>query len=307
MSWAPEVWQLAGVDRRDPMQPGIDAYSIRMRWRTLEPTPGNYRWGFIDQELARCQAAGVQLVFRLMAGTSSPAWAVDDQINDPRGKLPDPRTPHHRAAIRLILGAIASRYGRHLRAVHVPGFGNSAESNRPKGWDDLQAHGATLSQAYTERAAHLASLVGPARTICNWGNVTAGWVRAAAGKCADLEVGAQHNSLKASTKPNADHHQLVWTWPHLRGFQAVSPSGNVEKFGGTVRAAVELALRARPAWLEMYQADIARALTWRGDPGPSTDLVDRIAAELAGHPDLVHLIAAQRCQVLAGVREVWQC
>lgn len=66
-----------GVDAAAYQVPGIDGGAIRIPWRVLEPSPGQYDWSLLDREIDKIVAAGGKYAIGIQAGANSPRWLVD--------------------------------------------------------------------------------------------------------------------------------------------------------------------------------------------------------------------------------------
>ncbi len=246
-----ETWQLQAVDKLHPIL-AVDALSVRASWRRLEPRQGEYRWQYLDNCWRRCRQKGCKFVLRLMAGPHSPRWSRKEVIWSRGRRIPAPWDATHAHSIHRAIVAIAERYGNQIHAMHVPGFGASAETHEPKNSADMR-----VASAYLERVFMVAANFGSLRTIVNIGSVRSPWVKRVLERL-PTNVTMQHNSLKASTKPDAEHHRTVADWPGRRGFQYVCPSGNFARFGGSLETAKQLAVDAGAKYLETYRGDCPR-------------------------------------------------
>lgn len=56
--------------------PRVDGIMIRTFWREVEPSPGDYRWEFIDRELRRAEKSGKKVVLLVLPGAFTPPWAL---------------------------------------------------------------------------------------------------------------------------------------------------------------------------------------------------------------------------------------
>lgn len=285
-----EVYQLGGGDRVDAYEGKIDGYSIRHRWRELQPAPGTFDWRWLDSEVDRAQEAGLKVMIRIMAGVDSPEWAVDATLTDNRGKLPDPRTELHREAALQMLAAVGARYRDRADYFHVSAFGNGGETNRPKGSDDLE-----LSRVLVERALTLAEAVSPGdmpagarRCIINHADPNAGWVKGYREMLADLDVPItlQMNALAAKTNTDWVGFTTIRDWRpqdrFARGFQMLSRS-SASRFGGDLPEALAKGALASPFYYEVYRggdtilaAELLEPLEPEIDPAEVKRLADLI-------------------------------
>ena len=69
----------AGVACREAVlaNPSVDGIGIRQNWKDLEPTEGDYKWSFLDAEVARAAAAGKMVLLRINTQTSKPEWVTN--------------------------------------------------------------------------------------------------------------------------------------------------------------------------------------------------------------------------------------
>lgn len=56
---------------------GIDGGSIRIPWRVLEPSQGQYDWSILDREVDKIVAANGRFTLGILAGANSPKWLAD--------------------------------------------------------------------------------------------------------------------------------------------------------------------------------------------------------------------------------------
>jgi hypothetical protein len=58
-------------------RPYVSGVSIRTTWESVEPAEGQFDWSYIDAQLATAEAAGKQVILRVMAGIYTPRWVYD--------------------------------------------------------------------------------------------------------------------------------------------------------------------------------------------------------------------------------------
>ncbi|MEO5753841.1 MAG: beta-galactosidase, partial [Chthoniobacterales bacterium] len=57
--------------------PDVTGITIRQDWGALEPDEGNFAWQFLDDEVARAQAAGKSVLLRINSQSGKPAWVTE--------------------------------------------------------------------------------------------------------------------------------------------------------------------------------------------------------------------------------------
>lgn len=86
----------------------ITGMSMRVPWRTLEPTKGNYNWSRFDTLISKCRQYGKVAKLFVMLGDNTPTWVGAAEI--PGTNTPVPWDPNLRAEVKTLINAIGNRY-----------------------------------------------------------------------------------------------------------------------------------------------------------------------------------------------------
>ena len=268
------LFVLQAVDRpnvTDRQLAAADGLSIRVMWKSVEPKPGEFDWTFLDQQVARCQQQQKKFQLRLMCGGLTPAWYFENEgglsYETPEGaatKMGLPWSAYLQQRLDTVYAAMGARYSDHplLHTVHISGVsGWSAEMHESP---ELVQHRdysiARMVFAWSSLAQTIKSHFPAAYISLNLTNepCTADVVEECQLILGDNAV-FQHNSLKASTKPLAPHHQWIVQlgrqgWK--TAFQMVGPSVNQARFGGPLEDAYQLGNQTSPLFYEIYRSDV---------------------------------------------------
>jgi beta-galactosidase len=145
--WPEAVW---AEDIDLMQQAGVNLVSVGIfAWGLLEPSEGEFDFGWLDRLLDQLHAAGIQV--DLGTPTTVPPmwfWAANPHVRpvtrDGRVLAPGsrgiccPSSPEYAAAAQRIVGALARRYGSHPAVVL---------------WHAHNEYGAPISECYCERSA----------------------------------------------------------------------------------------------------------------------------------------------------------
>lgn len=81
------------IDAGALSNPAVDGISIRQKWHDLEPEKGNYRWEYLDGEIARAAKAGKPVLLRIAdSGANIPPWVMKNGV---KTFTYEDRNPHH--------------------------------------------------------------------------------------------------------------------------------------------------------------------------------------------------------------------
>lgn len=123
----PEQWDEAtrAEDIELMLRAGVDTATVGVfAWSSLEPSPGDYRFGWLDEVMDRLHAAGVRVILATPTA-SPPPWfsrlhpealpVTADGVRLIHGSRDtyNPAAPAYRAAAARITRALAERYGSH--------------------------------------------------------------------------------------------------------------------------------------------------------------------------------------------------
>jgi beta-galactosidase len=145
--WHPSVWD---EDLRLMREANVNLVTVGVfSWALLEPTPGNYEFGWLDTVLDKCLAAGVAV--DLATGTASPPpwmghqWPESLPVDDAGIRLSYgarqqycPSSAVYRDKAMALADLVSSRYAHHDAVVmwHV---GNEYGAHTPSCWCDVSA------------------------------------------------------------------------------------------------------------------------------------------------------------------------
>jgi glycosyl hydrolase family 42 (putative beta-galactosidase) len=246
--------------------PSLSGIHLRDQWQLLEPAPDTYSFTWLDGQIARAKSLGKQATLGIYAGTSSPAWLNVPLVNG----VPIPWDPAVTAAHDGMVAALGAHYRDEtdIAAVHIsaPPTNQSLEMYFPDGlqsvpgysdaniitsWDAaIDAYSAAFPNNALVLDVAMVPDVGGAIT-----NAVIDYARQVLGDRANFI----HCSLKATTPPGAPIQQTI---VGLRqdgariGFEMVSPSTDVARFGGPFTDALAIGQAAGASWYQIYQADV---------------------------------------------------
>jgi beta-galactosidase len=150
--WNPEQWEPAiwDEDLRLMKDAGVNLVTVGVfSWAQMEPTPGQYEFGWLDTVLDKCATAGIAV--DLATGTASPPpwlghrWPESLPVDDIGTRLVYgarqqycPSSPVYRDKALALVEQVSSRYADHDAVVmwHV---GNEYGAHTPACWCDVSA------------------------------------------------------------------------------------------------------------------------------------------------------------------------
>lgn len=92
-------------------------WDMRVTWRDVNPEPGRFEWGQLDQRVQQARAAGARVL--LVLGMT-PQWAAaDPNAGDPRWGAGSASPPRDIADWSAYVDAVVSRYGSQIAAYEV--------------------------------------------------------------------------------------------------------------------------------------------------------------------------------------------
>jgi hypothetical protein len=119
--------------------PNADGIVIRTYWSTVEPSPNQFDWSFIDGQIAAASSHGKRVVLVVLPGAFTPKWALADvqtatfdaKYGFTRGQplvLPLPWDPTYLSRWFACVRAIGQRYDANPAVVLVPATGPTSVS-----------------------------------------------------------------------------------------------------------------------------------------------------------------------------------
>lgn len=261
--------------------PQVAGLSIRESWKLLEPTDGNYDWGYLDAQVARARSRGKQYMIRVETGDDTPGHAYSEPLVY---GIPQPDDPVLQRAYRDLHNAIAARYGSDVRlyAVHACGF-EVCEWHLPGPSNDWWNSQFDMEAAFRERisavreAFHQRVIVAVNHSPQPYSEAVLDWAETQDG------VAAQMNALKATTSTTWEGYTLIVDYEQTTGWQFLGPS-NIQDFGGPFQDAVDKGLVSVPAYFEFYSGDVGNLAEWDrcdldGNGMCSVDEIDAVILE----------------------------
>ncbi|MBI3626768.1 beta-galactosidase, partial [Candidatus Uhrbacteria bacterium] len=273
---------LGGVDQMnisagDLKLPGVVGLSIRFSWSNTEPKPGVFDWSYVDQAVALAKSTGDSYMLRPMAGTSAPSWlyseGVQSTISDPRGDgSPGSTMPLPWDATMLkewakFIDALGARYGSDtsLKLVHLSGpTGNSAEMHLPSALENT-VNNALVIDAWKNVVNEYAKAFPNTAISLNASNAFSArdgvlsavstYVEQTLGRRATIQNNSLAGDISLSFAPVAIMSQFAQAGGRV-GFQEVSASSNVARFGGTLEQALAIGRQVGAGYYEIYKTDL---------------------------------------------------
>lgn len=256
---------------------------IREHWENMNPKQGEFRWDFIDQQLARCEKFGKKAILAIYTGSSAPTW-IGGEWFGPQGKeAPYPWSSAMLAAHPGMVASLAARYAKSPLVVGVEIGGptcpeRSLEMHPSNGVDKLLGYSEyRFLAAWKECGSQYAENFRECAVISDGGPFPAGGKAHVTTAFWDYmhrnyreQFNVSHCSLKADTPEDALHHKIVVDYAKAGGrigFEMVGPSrggndgekGPVSRFGGEFSTALALAEKAGAKWIKCYQSDVSSA------------------------------------------------
>lgn len=244
--------------------PGVDGETIRIRWHEIQPSQGVFKWGWLDQQINRCESLGLPYKILVMTGAGGvPNWAYDLRV---------PWDKTLAANYRKFVGMLGDKYSREplCVGVHVTGptYMASAEMHaKGDGRNVVNEPGYSadkMIEAWMSAIDAYADAF-PNVTCClsiSGQNDALPYVRpviAYAKQRLGKRAAFQHNALAAKTSVTASHHKLVaelgadgWTV----GYEMLCPTADSQRFG-SARLSDGLDKSApQTSWWDIYPGDL---------------------------------------------------
>ena len=264
--------------------PAIDGLSLRAGWIDVEPREGSYDWSLFDSGLAAAVEYGKKVMLRVLPGVKTPAWVYEagaaqfefvdvNPYHETSGQtlhMPVPWDPVYLEKWRQFVAAFGAAYAGHPNVTIVAISGPAAGGEMHLGdegaadrWCAVGYSDTTLVDTWKQAIdaftaafprQHLTIAIAHATAFGDPDNVVEQVVRC----CAEAGCGIQGNWLAARTEPQNPLYRRVAAFAAIRpvGFQTLSAAG-IPRFGGNLRPAVNLALKAHASYLELYLADLS--------------------------------------------------
>jgi hypothetical protein len=246
--------------------PNLAGIHLRDRWLQVETAPGNYSFAWLDQQILRAKSLGKQISLGIYAGVNSPSWLNASLVNG----VPMPWDPDVLNAHNNMVAALGARYRNEtaIAAVHVssPATNESLEMFLPDGLTAMPGYSddaiiETWKSALNTYAAAFpnATLVLDVAMAPDSRGAITDAVAAYARQSLGDRITFIHCSLKATTNPEAPHHETVFDLRRAGariGFEMVSPSIDADRFGGSLAEALSIGQSAGASWYQIYQADV---------------------------------------------------
>jgi hypothetical protein len=246
--------------------PNLSGIHLRDAWQLLEPAPDTYSFTWLDGQIARAKSLGKQATLGIYAGISSPAWLNVPLFNG----VPIPWDLAATAAHDGMVAELGAHYRDEtdIAAVHIsaPPTNQSLEMYFPDGLQSVPDYSDTkiitswdaAIDAYSAAFPNNALVLDVAMVPDVSGAITNAvidYARQVLGERANFI----HCSLKATTSPAAPVQQTIVNLSREGariGFEMVSPSTDVNRFGGPFTDALAIGRAAGAAWYQIYQADV---------------------------------------------------
>lgn len=259
-----KYWVLAPATRRAVNDAALRAtygVSLRANWRDVNPSPGEWDWSFWDHQIERITKAKKRFMLRLLPGEHAPRHAYEREHNGAPVVWDRVYLNRWSNAVKRM----GDRYASHPRlvAVHMNGPARAGEFYIPN--DQWLLPDYSINKIYSawNRICRVFANTFHCPLVLNVSRVAgrADVERDAKGivdRCLGIagydRIICQFNSLAAKTNIDWWVPRLVHSAPRW-GYQDVSPSGNVDRYGGTFAQATA---KMKKGWIhrEIYQGDI---------------------------------------------------
>jgi len=268
-------------------EPSFVGVSLRVKWKSLQPSRDQLSWEYFDREIGLAREAGKSVMLRVMPGVHSPGWLYDEGAqtyvftlsnphrNDRGSKktIPVPWDPVFLENWTRFVGLMGERYSGNpdVHAVHLVGpAAHSAEMHLPKSPKDQEnwrRKGYTTGKlvgawkrcidAYADAFPDTPLVLNVSSAIFQEDGAVEG-ILAYAKQRVGGRLCLQHNALHARTKVDFRTHRLVSSSREssVVGFQFVSPAANRKRFRGTLAEAFEIGIDAGATYFEVYPSDL---------------------------------------------------
>jgi hypothetical protein len=281
-----------GAEKHSPAElerflkdPAIDGFSLRAGWGDVEPREGAYDWSVFDRVIAAAANSGKKIMLRILPGVKTPAWVYEagakrfdcvdvNPYHATEGEtisMPVPWDPVYLNKWKRLVAAFGAHYAneRAVTIVAITGASGGGEmhlgdKDNASHWDSVGYSDQALIGAWKEAIdafvaafphQHLSVAISKPVNFGNPRTVIEQVVRA----CEQAGCSIQGNWLAAKTRPRNPLYREVTMFgaSHPVGFQTLSAAG-IARFGGDLRTAVDLAVRAHACYLEIYPADVMK-------------------------------------------------
>jgi hypothetical protein len=275
--------------------PDITGVSLRVYWSDVEPVEGRYVWTF-DNEIARAQKAGKQVMIRVSAGTHTPEWVYaagvktyefvehNAHMKEAGAKkvMPIPWDPIFLKKWTGFIQEMGRKYADNRSVVLV----QMAGPNKAGG--EILLPKSDVDKANWPRAGYTKErYVGAYKVVIDAYDTAFPKTPLALDACGPLyEDGAQeaiieyahekigkrfcvqHNGLAAKTKETWKVHEMVASYKGKAtvGFQLLCPATAKNqftemgaRFGGTLKQGFAIGLRGGATYFEVFIPDLEDA------------------------------------------------
>lgn len=256
------IYQLMKVDKYSEPHKKAERLSLRFGWLNWRVTSHLEFSSVIKRQVRMCRDRKMPYLLHPLAGRHSPPigrWIdVAPRENSDARSIPIPWHRKYHKALQAWLAEVIEWVGDDplFEGWHVPGLRDSSEMHCPPELKtDPHYSDDTLAQAFIWRINTMLRLSNRP-LILDYSNIK-GVSEKVLAYAESRGVGAQHNALKASTKPRWVTHRAVADHIGPRGFQA----GRAGEKGGDPAEIFRLATEAGAEWLELYPSQIG---AWYG-------------------------------------------
>lgn len=246
--------------------PPISGIHLRDTWALLEPDSTTNSFSWLDDQVSRAKRLGKSVTLGVYTGIRSPTWLGLPLIDG----TPIPWDPVVNLAHQAMVADLGAHFGGDpaISAVHIssPATSESLEMFLPAGLISVAGYSdqkiidvwKSSIDAYAAAFPNKALVLDVAMAPDAGGAITDAVIDYAQAKVGD-RINFIHCSLKATTSAVAPHHTRVVN-AHREGsrigFEMVSPSSDVSRFGGEFADALAIGQAAGAAWYQIYQSDI---------------------------------------------------
>jgi len=246
--------------------PQTSGIHLRDTWAFLEPAVATNSFSWLDDQVSRAKRLGKSVTLGVYTGIRSPTWLGVPLVDG----VPIPWDPVVNLAHQAMVADLGAHFGGDpaISAVHIssPAMSESLEMFLPDGLTNVAGYTdqkiidvwKSSIDAYASAFPNQALVLDVAMAPDADGDITDAVIDYAQTKLGD-RINFIHCSLKATTSAVAPHHTRVVN-AHREGsrigFEMVSRSSDVSRFGGEFADALAIGQSAGAAWYQIYQSDI---------------------------------------------------
>jgi hypothetical protein len=258
----------------------VTGLSLRVPWKKIEPQKGIYDWRYLDRNIRKAHRHGKKIMIRVWAGKFTPDWVYAEGANryyftdkDKTISMPLPWDEVYLTEWVQFISKLGIRYSNDpdIVVVHMTGPCKYGEMHLPEkdnqelwsslGYTEEKLIWAwmTVIDAYAEAFPDTPLAINIAQPV-SFGDslrVVQEILSYGYGKLGD-RLCIQGDWLSAKIGKSFPLYQIVQDYANYAnvGFQMLCDTDDKERFGGTLREAINKGLDAGASYMEIYSVDI---------------------------------------------------